>query len=662
MNIGNLITAVLTGIALTAPASNITVLNLADSGEGSLRQAVLDANTLLGSDTIHFAHGLQGTIALTTGQLSITDDLTINGPGANQLALSGNHQSRIFMITGGATVAISGLTIKEGWVTGSPAQGGGILNNASTLALSQVVLTNNQAVGVAGGAGRGGAIANISGATLAVTDCQFALNQGIGGSGGGVGNSGGIVNLASHLTVSRSTFNDNLAIGGNGGGQALAGGISNAMGADGSITDSTFIGNQAIAGDGSGGNGFGLGGGIYNNRSTLTVEHCTLCENLARGGNNNLRSDRLVSPAAGGGIFNAEQSTLVLTASTVSGNRALGGSNNTCTGGNADVGTAFGGGLNNVATATVNDCVFEHNEAIGGSGNQGDNVSFQFVGTGTGGGIATSARSSAGFHVSLVLNNVTVRHNLAVGGDGNTAGTIVDAGIGGGLGNNGSNPFVPISAGSEVTMQNCMVQHNQAIGGSGGAALGGGVANTLGGMVIGSGVVLNQNRSFGGAGGATEDGGSGAGGGIYNDGASTHPSNPGVPTILIAAGCQITANSALGGAAGNASAAGGVGAGGALWNGGISSLKGTAINRNRAIGGDGINGGDGLGGGAYNEPLSAIMLDHSSVTDNHANAGDGYNSEGIGGGIYFLGLFEPDVFSMISQNHASTSNNDIFGM
>src|SRR6516225_3437124 len=71
--------------------STFTVLNLADSGPGSLRQAILDANAQPGADTIQFAHGLHGTIALTSGELDITDDLTIDGPGAGRLAVSGNH-------------------------------------------------------------------------------------------------------------------------------------------------------------------------------------------------------------------------------------------------------------------------------------------------------------------------------------------------------------------------------------------------------------------------------------------------------------------------------------------------------------------------------------------------------------------------------------------
>src|SRR5262245_64683427 len=70
--------------------STFTVLNLADSGPGSLRAAVLVANTSPGADVIDFAPGLTGTIALTSGQLNITDALTIDGSGARVLAVSGN--------------------------------------------------------------------------------------------------------------------------------------------------------------------------------------------------------------------------------------------------------------------------------------------------------------------------------------------------------------------------------------------------------------------------------------------------------------------------------------------------------------------------------------------------------------------------------------------
>ena len=72
--------------------------NLLDSGPGSLRAAVAAANANPGADAIDFA--TTGTITLTSGQLDITDSLTINGPGVDALTVSGRDVSRVFSITG----------------------------------------------------------------------------------------------------------------------------------------------------------------------------------------------------------------------------------------------------------------------------------------------------------------------------------------------------------------------------------------------------------------------------------------------------------------------------------------------------------------------------------------------------------------------------------
>jgi len=94
--------------------SVFTVTDLADSGPGSLRQAILDANAQPGTDLIDFASGLQGTIALTSGQLDITDSLLVTGPGAQQLAVSGTDVSRVFEISTGVAAVLDGLTITHG--------------------------------------------------------------------------------------------------------------------------------------------------------------------------------------------------------------------------------------------------------------------------------------------------------------------------------------------------------------------------------------------------------------------------------------------------------------------------------------------------------------------------------------------------------------------
>src|SRR5947209_18085641 len=100
---------------------------------------------------------MDDTFSLTTGQLRITDALTIDGPGVNRLTVSGNHASRVFGISGGTTdVEITRLTIADGNATGTTMTGplgpvtlgGGILNDGGNLIVSHVTLADNQVVGL----------------------------------------------------------------------------------------------------------------------------------------------------------------------------------------------------------------------------------------------------------------------------------------------------------------------------------------------------------------------------------------------------------------------------------------------------------------------------------------------------------------------------------
>ena len=75
-----------------------------------------------------------GTVVLTSGQLGITDDLLIDGPGSGRLAVSGNDTSRVFQVAGGVTVAVDDLTL-----TGGRADRGGAIRNAGALTLTNVV-------------------------------------------------------------------------------------------------------------------------------------------------------------------------------------------------------------------------------------------------------------------------------------------------------------------------------------------------------------------------------------------------------------------------------------------------------------------------------------------------------------------------------------------
>src|SRR5437660_7387777 len=117
--------------------STLTVTNPADSGDGSLRAVIATAQS---GDQIVFDTSLKGqTITLTSGPLAIAQSLDIEGPGADKLAVSGNHASRVFAVSAGVTVIIAGLTISDGMVVGSDG-GGGILNMGSTPTLANDVL------------------------------------------------------------------------------------------------------------------------------------------------------------------------------------------------------------------------------------------------------------------------------------------------------------------------------------------------------------------------------------------------------------------------------------------------------------------------------------------------------------------------------------------
>ena len=91
------------------PANIIVVTNTNDSGPGSLRDALAVAND---GDTID-ATGVSGTILLTSGELQINHNVTINGPGAGNLAVNGNATSRVFE-NFASNVTISGFTVTNG--------------------------------------------------------------------------------------------------------------------------------------------------------------------------------------------------------------------------------------------------------------------------------------------------------------------------------------------------------------------------------------------------------------------------------------------------------------------------------------------------------------------------------------------------------------------
>lgn len=204
-------------------AANLIVTNNSDSGVGSLRQAVADANP---GDVITFASQVSGTITLNSGQLVINKSLTITGPGAANLAISGNNASRVISITTGVNVTLLGLTIYGGNPgfagTFYELVGGGI-SNSGTLTLTHVTLTGNTSPNGGGAFYNGGTLV-VSGSTvlgnsaiyngvifnnglLTVTASTISGNQAAGG-GPGAYSSGGIVNQGT-LALVNSTLSGN---------------------------------------------------------------------------------------------------------------------------------------------------------------------------------------------------------------------------------------------------------------------------------------------------------------------------------------------------------------------------------------------------------------------------------------------------------------------
>ena len=140
--------------------SPLIVTSDADTGPGSLRDTIATAPS---GSVIEFADNVHN-ITLMSGELGITQDLDIEGPGPGLLTIDGNLASRVFDISGGVTVTIAGLTIADGLalaVGTDAAQGGGAIQNvSSSLTLANDVLSNNQVLSDPGGIALGGAIAN----------------------------------------------------------------------------------------------------------------------------------------------------------------------------------------------------------------------------------------------------------------------------------------------------------------------------------------------------------------------------------------------------------------------------------------------------------------------------------------------------------------------
>lgn len=298
----------------SAQAATFTVNQTGDAGDltcdatCTLRDAIDDANNLAGADTITFDAGVFSTpqtIVLAGTVLTINDvgnaPLTITGPGASLLTISGNEVVRVFAVESGDTASISGVTVTQGnSETGLFAgHGGGIVNNG-TLTITNVVVTGNTARFSGGGiAVFGSGTLNVINSTVTNNTARVTSASATTGGGGG-----GIINFNGGSTVN--------------------------------ISGSTITGNSSARG----------GGGVYNVTSTLNVTDSTISNNIA-----NTTSD---SDSGGGGIINFS-GVMTITNSIVSGNEARALADNSQFGRGGGISIFPGNSLTTITNSTITD-------------------------------------------------------------------------------------------------------------------------------------------------------------------------------------------------------------------------------------------------------------------------------------------------------------------
>jgi uncharacterized delta-60 repeat protein len=323
-------------------AGSLVVTNTNDSGPGSLRQAVLDANAAAGANVITFdasVFNTPRTIALTSGVIALASDLTITGSGTSLLTVSGNNASRIFSVPETQTVTISDLTLTQGnSATGAAPGFGGAIYNQGALTLTNLVMTGNSATS------DGGAVyVSTSGDSLAVNNCTISNNTASRNGGGIYADDGSILTVTSSVIQNNTAQTPSASAGG--GGIYLdtatftminstvrnnisnlhGGGLAFDTGGTSTITLSTISGNAAA----------GQGGGMYLESTPLALTNSTVSGNSATTGGGISRgigtagTDLSYSTIAhntasadGGGIFAQEG---VAAGNTIIGNNSAGG-------------------------------------------------------------------------------------------------------------------------------------------------------------------------------------------------------------------------------------------------------------------------------------------------------------------------------------------------
>jgi CSLREA domain-containing protein len=254
----------------------------AESGPCTLRAAVQEANALAGADTVVLPAGTY-TLGLSdgdpdvdedaaaTGDLDVTDALTILGAGQTTTVLDGDGRDRLLHTLGGATLRLSWLTVRNGAVRGD---GGGVLATGP-LTVAGVTFSGNRADFGHGGGVAADGLSRLTAVTLAGNTAERG--------GGGLAARGAV-------TLVDGSVTGNSASSGYGGGVAVLGGTASLT-----LVDSTVADNLAFV-DG-GGIYAGDGNGAYSGFGSLNLAHVSVERNRATSG-------------AGGGVLSYGQVVL----------------------------------------------------------------------------------------------------------------------------------------------------------------------------------------------------------------------------------------------------------------------------------------------------------------------------------------------------------------
>ncbi len=241
-------------LADVTDAPPFLVTNTNDSGVGSLRWAIDNANRAPNTQTIDFAPEMIGqTIDLSSGALQITDSTRINADidenGSADVTVDAGGISRVLEVSANKIVTIQGMVLKGGLGDGA----GGIFNRGN-LTLRNSSVRNNIGIGNTGLGG--GGIYN-SGASSVLTLLGSTIsNNSTTERGGGIYNNGG------QVTIDNSRVENNSAEAG--------GGFYNNGGSV-TVNDSTFDNNNSNT----------IGGGLVNDNGTTTLNSSTLINNTA---------------------------------------------------------------------------------------------------------------------------------------------------------------------------------------------------------------------------------------------------------------------------------------------------------------------------------------------------------------------------------------------